>query len=99
MGVTVQPKSSSIAADVCVAQAGFDLVNGVIDVSCRPRGEPILGTGVEVTKENWRQTRDGIVKMCCPVLSASLIGDVFDKSKVADPGRAISVEIASVTLQ
>lgn len=98
MGITVQPKGSSIAAYVCIAHTGFDLVNGIIDVSCRPGSEPIFGTGVEVSKQDWRQTRDRIVEVSCPVLSANLIGDIFDKSKVADSGRAISVEIASVTL-
>lgn len=98
MGVTVQPKGSRIAAYVCIAQAGLDLINGIIDVSGRPRGEPILGTCVEVTKQDWRQTRDRVVKVRCPVLGADLVGNVFDKSEVTNPGRAIGVEVTGVAL-
>lgn len=36
--------------------------------------------------------------MRCAVLSADLVGNVFDKSEVADPGRAISIEIAGVAV-
>ena len=54
---------------------------------------------MEVAKQDGRQARDRIVKVRCPVLSAGLVGDEFDKSEVADPGRAISVEIAGVATQ
>lgn len=54
---------------------------------------------MEVAKQDGRQARDRIVKVRCPVLGAGLVGDELDKSEVANPGRAISVEIAGVASQ
>lgn len=98
VGVDVESKGAAVALCASIALADLDVGDFIVDGGGATGGQPVLGTGMTVAKEDGRQTGNGIVYVGDAILGAGLDGDEVDKSIVANTGAAVRVKVDGVTV-
>ncbi|KAI9149530.1 LOW QUALITY PROTEIN: DNA repair protein Rad7 [Paramyrothecium foliicola] len=94
-GDVERDETLAVAVSVGNALADADLASGIVELIGRAGGQPVLGRGVTVAKDDWGQTWHGVLHVGQAVLGASLGRDKVDKLGIANARGAVGVHVGS----
>lgn len=98
VGSHVEAKGPRVAVDIPVALAHLNLLDGIVLAGGFRFGEPVLGRGVAVAKDDRGQAGDGVVEVGDAELGSVLGGNVVADNAVADAGGAKGVNVHSIAI-